>query len=191
MGSSASTPNRRPRAPIRSLVFVVGDDHPKRCTGRRLLHRGLAFPFGRRTDGAFPPVVLDPFAAEPLSIRDRPIARRGGLLAIDCSWNRLSERGRLGAAEPGGPRGGVRRRLPFLLAANPQHYGRVGELNTAEALAAALFLLGEAEAARTLLAGFPGGPAFFELNGARLEAYAHATSPTAVGVEERRLFSPG
>ncbi len=169
-------------------MLVVGDDHPKRCTGRRLLYRGLADPFHRTNERGFPPIVLDPFAPAPLSARDRATAVRGGLLAVDCSWNRLSERGSFGSSERGLPRGGVHRRLPLLLAANPQHYGRVGELNTAEALAAGLYLLGEAGSARAMLAGFPGGNAFFEINRERLEAYQRARSAPSVLAEERRLF---
>ncbi len=172
-------------------MLVVGDDHPKRCTGRRLLHRRLADPYRRTPAWGFPPLVLDPFAPAPLSARDRAIAARGGLLAIDCSWNRLSERGSFGTSERGVPRAGAHRRLPLLLAANPQHYGRVGELNTAEALAAALYLLGEPGSARAMLAGFPGGAAFFEINRERLEAYRRARTAPSVRAEERRLFGGG
>jgi len=79
----------------------------------------------------------------------------------------------------------------MLLAANPQHFGRWGELNTAEALAAALWLLGHRDEANRLLDGFAGGPAFFEVNRERLARYARATSADRLLREERRLFGGG
>ncbi|HEY6238318.1 MAG TPA: DUF367 domain-containing protein, partial [Thermoplasmata archaeon] len=82
----------------------------------------------------------------------------------------------------------LRRRLPILIAANPQHFGRVAELNTVEALSAALYLLGRVEEATELLEGFRGGPSFLDVNAARLAAYADQPDPDAVRAVERRLF---
>ncbi len=179
------------KVPIRLLLRVLGDDHPKACSGRRLLHRGLALEVPR-TDGLSPePIVLDPYARTLLSREDLPAVSRGGLLAVDCSWNRLSERG--GLEGPRGSRGrsGHHRRLPLLIAANPQHYGRLAELNTVEALAAALAVLGEGPAAARLLEGFPGGVEFLDLNAERLDRYAAARDGEAVAAAERELFGGG
>jgi pre-rRNA-processing protein TSR3 len=188
MPSSGSTRNPPRRFPIRRYVLIVGDDHPKACTGRRLLHRGLAATLSRPDGSPVPPVVLDPFAMEPLSRADRAVAERGGLVAVDCSWNRISDRGRLPAVGGSGRLSGPRRRLPLLVATNPQHYGRVGELNTAEALAASLCVLGQPNEAEELLRGFSGGPAFFEVNRERLGRYARARSAEAVREAERDLY---
>jgi pre-rRNA-processing protein TSR3 len=185
MRSSESTRSPSPRAALPLFVRVVGDDHPKACTGRRLLVRGLARA-ARHEPGGPPPVVLDPFAAEPLSALDRIEARRGGLLVVDCSWNRLSARGKFPRDRNDGPH----RRLPILVAANPQHYGRVAELNTVEAFAAALYLLGRGEESESLLAGFAGGDGFLALNRQRLDRYREARDPEAVRIAERDLFGP-
>lgn len=105
---------------------------------------------------------------------------------VDCSWNRLRDRGRLpGDGRPLGPA----RRLPLLFATNPQHFGRVTELTTAEAFAAALFLLGDRALARALLDGFAGGTAFFKVNGALLARYAEAGPPEGVLAAESAAFS--
>lgn len=190
MQSSASTRNRRTRGPIPRYVLVLGDDHPHACTGRRLLRQGLATaaPLRNLGHGA---IVLDPFAADPLSEEDRPAAERGGVAAIDCSWNRLSERGGFSVSGRRGDTSGRPRRLPLLVATNPQHFGRVGELNTAEALGAALYLLGRPEEAEALLQGFAGGRAFLEVNRPRLERYRRARTPDEVRAAERALFGPG
>ena len=130
--------------------------------------------------------MLDPYAARPLSGADRPQAESAGVVAVDCSWNRLSAASSRDAFA--GPPGPGRRRLPMLLAANPQHFGRLGELNTVEALAASLALLGREPEARRLLAGFAGGPEFLKLNRARFARYRAATSSEEVLQAERELF---
>jgi pre-rRNA-processing protein TSR3 len=187
MRSSASTPSRR-SAGIRLGIVLVGNDHPRVCTGRRLIRQGLALAVPPPQDGGDRGVLLDPYAPRALSLPDRARARRAGLVAVDCSWNRLStERSRQLAPEPPLTDRG-HRRLPMLIATNPQHFGRVGELNTAEALAAALWVLGDPDRARQLLNGFAGGPTFFEVNRERLDRYAGAGSSEAIVEQERASF---
>jgi pre-rRNA-processing protein TSR3 len=182
MRSSASTRSPPRERPIRCLVRVVGNDHPRACTGRRLLRLGLAHTPGASAAGTSRPIVLDPYAADPLTRADAARACESGILAVDCSWNQLSAGGRF----PGDP--GPHRRIPFLVATNPQHYGRLGELNTAEALGAALYLLGRPGEAFQLLEGFAGGSAFIDLNRDRLERFAHAASPEEARALERSLY---
>lgn len=178
MRSSGTTPV----PPVSELpplyVVVVGDDDPRLCTGRRLLRLGRARLPGASRGPA--PLLLDPMARTPLSPSDRGLALAGGILAIDCSWNRLSAHGSFdGATLPRRP-SGARRRLPWLLAGNPQHFGRLGELNTAEALGAALAVLGFEAGALDLLAPFAGGPAFLTINAGALARYAACDGPAAI-----------
>ena len=79
------------------------------------------------------------------------------------------------------------RSLPYLIAANPTYYGRPTTLSTAEALAAALFILGDKEKAKVILSRFKWGPTFLDLNREPLEAYAAAENSTDV-VEAQRQF---
>jgi pre-rRNA-processing protein TSR3 len=71
------------------------------------------------------------------------------------------------------------------LAANPVNYGRPYELTTAEALAAALYVLGESQRARELLNKFKWGPTFLNLNAAPLDEYARANTVGDVLASER------
>lgn len=178
-------PSPRPDAAVRLFVRRLGDDDPKVCTGRRLLRLGLAREPPASWARGRGPVLLDPYSPRPLGRWDRSVAERGGVLAIDCSWNRLSDAGRFDL-----DRGNrlLRRRLPWLLAANPQHFGRPTELNTAEALTAALWLLGETERARALIAPFPGGRGFVPLNADGLRDYGEAPDEEALRAAERRRF---
>lgn len=184
MRSSGSTRSPPPSG-LPLFLERVGDDHPKACTGRRLLDRGWAAPRPRGPTRLGRPLLLDPHAPTPLAPSDAELGRAHGLLAIDCSWNALGARGTF--PEGFGGRGRPRR-LPWLLAANPQHFGRLGELNTAEALAAGLYVLGEPARALALIAEFPGGRGWAPLNARFLEAYAACSGPEEILEAERRLF---
>ncbi|MFZ1023014.1 MAG: DUF367 domain-containing protein [Thermoplasmata archaeon] len=188
MQSSASTHSHRPDAPIRLFLLVAGEDHPKACTGRRLIHRGLVEERRGFGSGDRQPLLLDPRAEQPLAPIDLLLAHRTGVLGVDCSWNRYAERGGYPTIPGHSNRSVPLRRLPWLVAANPQHYGRLGELNTVEAFAATLVILGEPDRAGRLLEGFRGGPEFLQLNGERLQAYAAQPERAGVEVAERTFF---
>ncbi|HXW66524.1 MAG TPA: DUF367 domain-containing protein [Thermoplasmata archaeon] len=188
MRSFGSTPSPPPSGAVPLFLVLVGDDHPRACTGRRLVRHGLVREFRARERGGPAPVLLDPYAPRPLSPADAPRAERAGIVAVDCSWNRLADRGRLLPPAAPGSSPLARRRLPLLIATNPQHYGRLAELNTVEALAAALALTGRPREAERLLAGFRGSEQFLVVNAERLSAYRAATSAEEVRAAERRLF---
>ena len=68
------------------------------------------------------------------------------------------------------------RTLPLLLAANPVNWGKPGKLTTVEALAAALYLMGQNRQATELLSKFRWGEQFMNLNKEPLRAYTEAKS---------------
>lgn len=187
MRSSASTPSPSPEPAVPLFLWIVGEDHPRACTGRRLAAHHLVHVLPPRAT-APAAILLDPHVDVPLSASDARRTRRRGIAAVDCSWNRLGERG-------GYPTGGSdafpperRRRLPWLRAGNPQHYGRVGELNTAEALAAALYVIGVPDQADHLLDATGSGRSFPDLNSLLLREYAAAPDASGIrAVEARRL----
>ena len=144
---------------IELRVLELGQDDPRKCTARRLARMELArsYPAPAR----LPPmgIALDPFADRELSLADRELGQVGGLVGVDCSWNRATEtfaRLRLHGLEP--------RRLPPLVPVNPVNAGKQGKLTTAEALAGALAILGERAHAVQLMGAFKWGPAFMALN---------------------------
>jgi len=189
MQSSGSTRSRRRSGPLRLWVVLAGEDHPKACTGRRLLHRGRVALATRGSSDGPGPVLLDPYAPTPLSLADRDNAEKFGLLVLDCSWNRLSARGAFPGEDGRTSRRGVRRRLPILVATNPQHYGRVTQLTTAEAFAAALYVLGRESEAKRVLEGFPGADEFWEVNRTRLDRYRDSPGPSGILAAEKELFA--
>lgn len=149
-------------------VRYEGDDDPEKCSARKLarfdlveLHRSArATPSG---------IVLDPYAEQALSPAD---ADAGRLVALDCSW----ETAEAEAFKLDGPH----RSLPFLVAANPVNYGTPFQLNTVEAFAAALCILGHREQAEEILGKFRWGHTFLELNEEPLRRYAACVDSTEV-----------
>jgi pre-rRNA-processing protein TSR3 len=122
-------------------------------------------------------VVLNPTSSKTLSLEDKELIQRNGLVALDCSWN--SSEGVFGRNIPGN-----NRRLPILLAGNPTNYGIPGRLSTAEALAAALILTGFRKPAEQILSLFKWGETFLSLNHDPLESYTSAKSSEISFLEE-------
>ena len=149
-------------------VRYEGDDDPKKCTARKLarfdlaeIHRSArATPFG---------LVLNPHADTALSPAD---AEYSNLVALDCSWE-TAGRAMFEMA-------GEHRALPFLVAANPVNYGKPFQLNTVEAFAGALCILGEREHAERILSKFNWGHTFLELNEEPLRRYSECADSTEV-----------
>ena len=142
---------------IRILCF--DQDDPKKCTAKRLERFNLSD--NHSNFKTLPPMglVLDPFSEKILSDEDIPLAEVGGIVGVDCSWNRAPEtfsRLRLMGLEP--------RSLPLVTPVNPVHSGKLGKLTTAEAIASALLICGQSKQAQKIMSVFKWGPAFLKLN---------------------------
>ena len=142
---------------IRILCF--GQDDPKKCTAKRLEKFNLSD--NHSSFKTLPPmgIVLDPFSTNELNSDDIPLAEVGGIVGVDCSWNKAPEtfsRLRLMGLEP--------RSLPSVIPANPVNSGKAGKLTTAEAIASALLICGQILHAEEIMSIFKWGPAFIEIN---------------------------
>lgn len=161
-------------------VRYEGDDDPKKCSARKLARFDLA-TLHRSARETPPGIVLDPYADRALSPADRDGgAVRKRLVALDCSW----ETAEAEAFKLDGPH----RSLPFLVAANPVNYGTPFQLNTVEAFAGSLCILGHREQAETILGKFRWGHTFLELNDEPLRRYADcADSSHVIDVQSEYL----
>lgn len=154
-------------------LFVVhaGECDRRKCTALKLARFNKAVIV--RPGGGFPPGVLslDPFSPVLLSPKDAPLAAKKGLLALDCSWDKVDS----GAFARHLTRRRIApRSLPYLVAANPVKFGQPFRLSTLEALAAALYIVGAREQALEILGIFNWGQRFIEVNRQPLEDYAAA-----------------
>lgn len=157
-------------------VRYEGDDDPEKCSARKLARFDLA-QLHRSARATPPGIVLNPFADRALSPAD---ADHTALVALDCSWET--------AEKEAFELRGTHRALPFLVAANPVNYGQPFQLNTVEAFAGALCILGEREHAEQLLSKFRWGHTFLELNEEPLSRYAAcADSEAVVEIQEEYL----
>jgi len=147
-------------------VYDVGDDDPKKCTARKLAKFGLVNIISSMGKIPRNSILLNPFSEKALSPQDKGIEN---IVAIDCSWKNAEE-----IFKRVGRRIKHERALPYLLAANPVNYGKPLRLSTAEAMAAALYILGREEQARELMKKFKWGEHFLELNRMPLDDYRRA-----------------
>jgi pre-rRNA-processing protein TSR3 len=160
------------------FALEMGQDDPRKCTARKMIQMDLARSVSRKYHASDSTIVLNPFAHRVISPTDGDAK---GLLVVDCSWNQAKEVffKKLG---------GKHRRLPMLLAANPTNYAKPGVLSSLEALAAALYILGEITRADTFLALYKWGPTFKTLNKEPLDAYKGARSEAEILKLEREYF---
>lgn len=157
----------------RIFVYAMGQDDPRKCTASLLTRKRLATEVRSLSHIRDESIVLNPASPRFLLRSDAVSGARYGIVAIDCSWEKAEmifmKRFR-----------GANRKLPALLAANPVNYAKIGRLSTAEALCAALFIMGFRSRAKELLSPFSWGKTFFDLNGELLERYARARSEESI-----------
>ena len=149
-------------------VLMLKQDDPRKCSAAKLVKFGLAKPVTRTASRT---LILNPFSKKTLLKSDKKLVH--SITGIDCSWN-------LAVPAFQKPFSGISRKLPPLLAGNPINYSKLNKLATVEALAAAVYILGEPDLAHTLLQKFKWGNTFFELNKNLLQDYSKAQSESEI-----------
>jgi len=157
----------------RILIYNAAQCDPKKCTAIRLSRMKKASIL--RTMKQIPrgAVVLNPVSEIAFSPADREAIEKAGIVGLDCSWKQAED---IFASS----RFGAQRALPYLLAANPINTYKPIKLSTAEALAAALYIVGYQTEAEDIMSVFKWGPSFITLNKELLDAYADCRSSTEV-----------
>lgn len=149
---------------------------PRKCTVKKLERAGFLKIFTRIPQIPRNTLILDPTAEQALSPADRFVK---SITALDCSWVVL-DTGQIASWK-------IRRALPFLMAANPVNFGKPCKLTSIEALAAALYIMGDKDRAGEILGKVSWGIRFLEVNKEPLELYAEAKDSTEV-VKIQSLF---
>ncbi|MFA5254345.1 MAG: DUF367 family protein [Methanoregula sp.] len=149
---------------------------PRKCTVKKLERAGYLRIVKTISQIPRNTLLLDPTAEKALSPEDRNVK---SITALDCSWEVLDT----GAVSSWR----IRRALPFLMAANPVNFGKPCKLTSIEAIAAALYILGEQERAAQILGCVSWGIRFLEVNKEPLELYVTAKDSTEV-VKFQSLF---
>jgi pre-rRNA-processing protein TSR3 len=167
----------------RILIYNAEQCDPKKCTAIRLSRRKKATLLKTMKQIPRGAVVLNPVSEVALSPADRELIQKSGLVGLDCSW-------KLAENIFANSRLGTQRALPYLLAANPINTYKPIKLSTAEAIAAALYIVGFKKQAEDLMSVFKWGPSFITLNKELLEAYADCqTSTEVVQVQNKYMES--
>ena len=149
-------------------VLMLKQDDPRKCSAAKLVKFGLARQVKQTTSHT---LVLNPFSKKTLFKSDKKFVR--SITGIDCSWNLVT-------TTFNKPFTGISRKLPPLLAGNPINYSKLNKLTTVEALAAAVYIMGDSDLTHTLLEKFKWGHTFFALNKNLLQDYSKAQSESEV-----------
>lgn len=146
------------------LVVDLDQCDPKKCTAKKMEKFGLCreVPLNRVPPGC---IVLSTEGEKTLSPADAKKAGRG-LVVLDLTWTNIDRLPHV--------RGGYARKLPYLVAANPVNFGKPWNLNSAEAVLAALVIMGYDEQAELFMPRFNWAPTFMKMNEALLEQYRKA-----------------
>ncbi|WP_148700278.1 DUF367 family protein [Candidatus Nitrososphaera evergladensis] len=164
---------------MKPQVYMMRQDDPFKCTAAKLAKFKIAEPVKFIRKDA---IVLNPFSETLLTKNDAGIA--SSVCAVDCSWERaddVAKHQRVFSA-------GIGRRLPAMLAANPTNYAKLGKLSSAEALAGALYILGDRQTAAEIMNKFKWGHTFLELNANLLEDYSSAETQEQMMQTELEYF---
>lgn len=165
----------------RLYIYMMRQDDPRKCTSAKLIRFKLASPLHYRQRFPRNSVVLNPFAEETLHPGDKPLVERYGIIIVDCSWEKATEVFSKKFT-------GINLRLPIVLAANPVNYGHPQKLSSAEALAAALYIVGFRREAEMVVGIFKWGPTFIQLNREPLDEYSLAGSREEIREVEHAYF---
>jgi pre-rRNA-processing protein TSR3 len=142
---------------------------PRKCTVKKLEKAGFLKIFNKISQIPRNTLLLDPTAEQALSPADKYVK---SITVLDCSWSVL-DMGKVRSWR-------IRRALPFLIAANPVNFGKPCVLSSVEALAAALYIIGEKDRAIELLSKVSWGIRFLEVNNEPLDMYTNAKDSSEV-----------
>jgi len=155
------------------FVYDEGDCDPKKCTTKKMIKFRLVQEVKSLRRLPYGSIVLNPMAEKALSPEDTLRAKQHGVVVMDLSWANIEK-------WPDMRNDLAQRGLPYLLAANPINWGKPMKLSSAEALAAAVYILGDKMQAEGILNKFKWGPNFLTLNKEPLERYAAASTSAEV-----------
>jgi pre-rRNA-processing protein TSR3 len=159
-------------------LFAYRDNScdPRKCTVKKLEKAGFLKIFNKISQIPRNTLLLDPTAEQALSPADKNVR---SITVLDCTWVVL-DTGKVRSWR-------IHRALPFLVAANPVNFGKPCVLSSIEALAAALFIIGDKERASAILSKVSWGIRFLEVNQEPLDLYANAKDSTDV-IKIQELF---
>ena len=159
---------------MKLFVYHASEDDPKKCSAKKLARFGFVKLETNIRKMPKDLVLLNPFAEKSISKEDLDVAKKHGILAVDCSWKNAEN------SFDFLDKKNHSRAIPFVVAVNPVNYGKPLKLSTIEAFAAALYILDEVERAEEILNLYKWGLNFLTLNKEPLEDYRKAKNSMEV-----------
>jgi pre-rRNA-processing protein TSR3 len=153
---------------IKLYVYHANEDDPRKCSARKLDKFGFVKLETNIRKMPRNAILLNPFSEKSLSIEDKEIAQKNGIIAVDCSWKNAER------SFDYLDKKNHSRALPFVVASNPVNYGKPFKLTTLEAFATALYILDDTETSKKILNLYKWSTNFLVLNKEPLEDYRNA-----------------
>eukprot|EP01067_Filipodium_phascolosomae_P007057 Filipodium_phascolosomae@DN5569_c0_g1_i1.p1 len=175
---------RTPTTEVFPDLYLIdfGQCDVKKCSGRKLLRLGKVVSLSPKNN--FKGIILSPYAKNLVSAADTGVIHNFGVAVVDCSWHQIE-------TVPFQKLHNKReRKLPYLVAANPIHYGQPFQLSCVEALSACLSITGFHDCSASLLECFRWGPSFLQVNRDSVEIYLQeGSSSQTMSVAEEDFIS--
>jgi pre-rRNA-processing protein TSR3 len=148
-------------------VWHLHECDPHKCTSIKLKKHGFVKFIPSLKYANKSSIVLNPLSNKVLSVTDKSMVEKWGLVVIDCSWKDTTILDKFKNINMG-------RRLPLFFAANPTNYAKPYILSSVEAFASALIIIGKLNLAVRLLSLFKWGETFLSLNKLLIDSYMKA-----------------
>jgi len=165
---------------MKLFIYHEKQCDPKRCTALKMGRLGYAKIITNPNKVPRNSLLLNPYSEKTVSVEDREIIEKYGILGLDCSWKQAEIVFKKTNAKN-------QRVLPFLIAGNPVNYGKPCKLTTLEAIVATLYIANYKNEAVSLLNGFKWGNTFIDVNKEFLEQYCGKTSDEIIRIQNEIL----
>jgi pre-rRNA-processing protein TSR3 len=165
---------------MKLFIYHTNQCDPKKCTALKMGRLEMAKIIKNHYKIPRNSILLNPFAETTISVEDRPIIEKYGIMALDCSWKQAEKVFKITNSKN-------QRSLPFLVAANPVNYGKPCKLSTLEAFIATLYIANYKKDALSLLNGFKWAKTFIDVNQELLESYCGKTSEEIIQIQNEFL----
>jgi pre-rRNA-processing protein TSR3 len=161
-------------------IYHANQCDPKRCTALKMGKLGYAKIIKNTYKLPRNSLLLNPYAETTVSIEDRDIIKKYGIMALDCSWKQAEKVFSITNAKN-------QRSLPLLIAGNPVNYGKPCKLTTLEAFIATLYIANYKNDAISLLDGFKWADTFIDINEELLEKYRGRSSAEIIEIQNKYI----
>ncbi len=165
---------------MKLFIYHANQCDSKRCTALKMGKLGYAKIIKNSYKIPKNSLLLNPYSEITVSVEDRNLIKKYGILGLDCSWKKAEKVFEITNTKN-------QRSLPLLIAGNPVNYGKPCKLTTLEAIIATLYIANFKEEALSLLEGFKWAHTFIEINKQLLDEYCNKSPSEIIEIQNNYI----